>query len=175
MESNKPHLGYIVALILMFASLFLANIFNVIPDDLYTRLGSAISYKVLINFVFFLLALIALIFVYYKNVRKEQNNTISENIDSARKVELTKKEIDENYKFLLSNLSKEEKAILSEYIDNDTKTNYYNINDGVIGGLVSTQILYRSTNISQMGSVFSYNIQPWAWEMLRKNPKYLKI
>ncbi|MBU2802589.1 hypothetical protein HFV02_10085, partial [Acidithiobacillus caldus] len=41
---------------------------------------------------------------------------------------------------------------------------------GVVGGLVAEEIIYRSSSMGQFGAYFSYNIQPWAWDYLRKNP-----
>ena len=67
-----------------------------------------------------------------------------------------------------------EKKILSKYIDNNTRTEYFNFTDGVILGLVHEHVLYRTSNISDNPPVFPFNIQPWAWDYLRKHPELLK-
>ncbi|HDZ48225.1 hypothetical protein LCGC14_0209820 [marine sediment metagenome] len=73
----------------------------------------------------------------------------------------------------LHNLTPEEKAFLSGYITNNTRTQSAHYNDGMINGLVAATIIYRSSNLSQYHTTFPYNIQPWAWEYLQKHPEVL--
>lgn len=74
----------------------------------------------------------------------------------------------------LFDLTDEEKKVLSQYLDDNTRTEYFNFTDGVILGLVDEYILYRVSNSSDMPPVFPFNIQPWAWDYLRKHPELLK-
>lgn len=73
----------------------------------------------------------------------------------------------------LHNLTPEEKAFLSGYITNSTRTQSAHYNDGMINGLVAATIIYRSSNLSKYHTAFPYNIQPWAWEYLQKYPEVL--
>jgi hypothetical protein len=43
--------------------------------------------------------------------------------------------------------------------------------DGIRGSLVAKGIIYRSANVGNMIDGFDYNIQPWALDCLRENPK----
>ena len=83
----------------------------------------------------------------------------------ARKVEET--EID-----ILKHLTPVECKYLVNYIHKHTQTAYFAPSDGVVGGLESKGILYRSSSLGRVHN-FAYNIQPWAYEQLRKNPQLL--
>jgi Super-infection exclusion protein B len=43
----------------------------------------------------------------------------------------------------------------------------------VVNGLVSETVLYRSSNMSALGTTFPFNIQPWAWDYLNEHPELL--
>lgn len=73
----------------------------------------------------------------------------------------------------LKNLTKEEKEILSEYVNEGKATVPMEITDGVRGGLEAKNIIFRSSNMGMFGMLFSYNIQPWALEYLKKHKKLL--
>lgn len=73
----------------------------------------------------------------------------------------------------LQNLTPEEKEILRYYIEYNTRTQNLNIQDGIVQGLEHEVIIYRSSNMGSMVDGFAYNIQPWAWEHLRKHPELL--
>lgn len=74
----------------------------------------------------------------------------------------------------LNNLSPEEKALLKKYIDAETKTQYFDLQDGVAAGLKAVGILYRPTDMGDLEVGFAFNIQPWAWDHLRSNPQLLE-
>jgi len=73
----------------------------------------------------------------------------------------------------LKNLTQQEKKILNGFISNQTRTWSLDFTDGVVSGLESYKIIYRAGNMSNGGTYFSYNIQPWAWEYLNKHPELL--
>jgi hypothetical protein len=73
----------------------------------------------------------------------------------------------------LHSLSKSEKNVLRGYITKNTKSLVLSYMDGVANGLELTRIIYRSSTLGS-DSGFAYNIQPWAWEYLKKNPDLLK-
>ena len=69
-------------------------------------------------------------------------------------------------------LSPAEKRVLKEYIDQQTTTRHFSITDGVVGGLVAKDILFRSSSVGPR-MLFATNLQPWAWSYLRKHPEVL--
>jgi len=73
----------------------------------------------------------------------------------------------------LHSLTENEKQILRFYIAKQTKSNTLRFDDGVVQGLVSANIIYRSTDFGNMVEGFSYNIQDFAWERLNENPNLL--
>jgi hypothetical protein len=69
-------------------------------------------------------------------------------------------------------LTTEEKQILWQYIEGETRSLYLSIESGVVKGLVHDQIIYRSSSISTSGYgalTFAHNIQPWAWKYLNEH------
>jgi len=78
------------------------------------------------------------------------------------------------YQKLLHKLSPEEKAVLKQFLDKDTKTVTLDMSSGVAGGLRAQHVLYPSTNIGVGGTYLDHNIQPWAWDNLKKHPKLLE-
>lgn len=67
----------------------------------------------------------------------------------------------------LYQLTFEEKEILLGFILNQTKTQYLAYSDGVVNGLESAQIIYRSSNVGDLER-WAFNIQPWAWKTLHE-------
>ncbi|MHC1783053.1 MAG: super-infection exclusion protein B [Anaerolineaceae bacterium] len=68
----------------------------------------------------------------------------------------------------LNNLSKGEKKVLFDYIDQDQRTQYFEIGDGIIRGLEAEGFLFRSSTTGTMFS-WAFNIQPWVWKHIKKN------
>ncbi len=68
----------------------------------------------------------------------------------------------------LKNLTPEEKDILLGYLFPETRTQYFPINDGVVRGLEAESIIYQSSNVGDLDN-WSFNIQPWAWQLLKKH------
>lgn len=73
----------------------------------------------------------------------------------------------------LNTLTEGEKQILRFYISQQTRANTLRVDDGVVQGLVTAGIIYRSTQIGNMLEGFSYNIQDFAWEYLHEHPNLL--
>lgn len=73
----------------------------------------------------------------------------------------------------LRNLTTEEKQLLCGYILAKQKTQYFPIQDGVVMGLVSDKIIFQSSTLGFMTTGFAFNIQPWAWDYLRKHPELI--
>ncbi|MNW63366.1 hypothetical protein D3C74_415740 [compost metagenome] len=68
-----------------------------------------------------------------------------------------------------------EKRILLYYFVNGTNTQLLAFNDGTVGELAGYRIIQRASNVSRMGALFPFNLNPWAREYLAKNPELLKI
>lgn len=69
----------------------------------------------------------------------------------------------------LQKLTHDEKRILRQYIDRQKKTAYFDIEDGVVGGLEDHGIIYKSTNVGRADR-WAYNIVPDVWDYLQKHP-----
>jgi hypothetical protein len=74
----------------------------------------------------------------------------------------------------LSSLTPAEKRALQPYILKNQNSYAFDIADGVSGGLVAKQIIYRSSNVGFFRS-FAHNLQPWAREYLTQHPELLEI
>jgi hypothetical protein len=72
----------------------------------------------------------------------------------------------------LHNLTEEERNILQNYIGSGTKTQYLDMQSGVVNEMENDFIIYRSSNIGQLEE-WSYNIQPWAWDYLNEHLELL--
>lgn len=74
----------------------------------------------------------------------------------------------------LKDLTHQEKGILSFYIDKNTRTQSLDYTDGRVSELEWHKIIYRTSQLSKLGTYFDYNIQPWAWDYLKKHRSLLK-
>lgn len=72
----------------------------------------------------------------------------------------------------LHDLTPEERAVLRCYLENDTRTQRFPLDDGAVQELVSFGVLRVASSLGTRHS-FAYNIQPWAWDYLRANPRLL--
>jgi hypothetical protein len=77
-------------------------------------------------------------------------------------------------KRVLCILSPEEKNVLLGYLISDTKTRYFSLNDGIIGGLELKSIIYRSARTTQDDKQ-SFNMHDWVWEYFHKHPKFVAV
>ena len=68
----------------------------------------------------------------------------------------------------LHKLTTEEKEILLGFILNKTRTQYLAYADGVVKGLEAEKIIFQSSNVGDLER-WSYNIQPWAWNIINGN------
>lgn len=75
----------------------------------------------------------------------------------------------------LKHLTIEEKAILSKYITGKTKTQILDYRNGTVCELEAFKIIRQASNLSEYHTMFSYNIQPWAWEYLNKHKDLLHV
>lgn len=70
----------------------------------------------------------------------------------------------------LHKLTRGEKEILMWFMSGET-TVHRAVDDGVIGGLHASKIVYRSSNMFDFVDGVPYNLQPWAREYLEKHPE----
>lgn len=74
-------------------------------------------------------------------------------------------------------LTDEEKEILNIFIKGKTRSTSLSMKNGVVLGLEKRMFIIR---VGQLGTdaiswSFPFNIQPWAWEYLNKNPHLLDV
>lgn len=74
----------------------------------------------------------------------------------------------------LHELTPDEKAYLVPYVVEDANTQYFLIEDGVVGGLVQNGVLYQSSQIGSLVDGWAFNLQPWAKTYLKENPNLLE-
>ncbi len=97
------------------------------------------------------------------NVQKETLNLIDED------------DILQEQKYILENLSSDEKSILRQYTENDSASLQFSIQNGVVMGLKTKMILFMPSKLARGTSMItSFNMQPWVKEFLKKRPKLLE-
>lgn len=77
----------------------------------------------------------------------------------------------------LKNLNPDEKEVLRYYFTHNTRSQNLSVMSGVVKELESFRIIYRSSDLGggRPGpAMFSYNIQPFAWDYLKKRPYLLE-
>lgn len=75
----------------------------------------------------------------------------------------------------LHKLNAFEKKILLYYFIKGTNTQLLAFNDGTVRELEGYRIIQRTSNLSQWGVSFPYNLNPWAREYLTKHPDLLEL
>lgn len=73
----------------------------------------------------------------------------------------------------LNTLTEDEKQILRYYFANNTRANTLRMDDGVVQGLATDHIIYRSASMGNLIDGFAHNINDFAWEYIHKNPHVL--
>ena len=73
----------------------------------------------------------------------------------------------------LSNLARDEKEFLRIYIDEDQSSLSVPLSHGVASRLAGMRVLVRTSQLSNYSGDFPYALQPWAREVLLKNPQFL--
>jgi hypothetical protein len=76
-------------------------------------------------------------------------------------------------KKILVELTPEEQAYLIVYIDDRKVTESQTIDDGIVGELVSKNILFRSTEVVDRFYYTQFNMTSWARSVLAENPELL--
>lgn len=74
----------------------------------------------------------------------------------------------------LESLTPAEKQILRRYIAGNTQTITLDMSRGEHARLEAHGIIYRPSSVSRAFTNFDFNLQPWAWDHLRKNPELLR-
>jgi len=73
----------------------------------------------------------------------------------------------------LNRLTEDEKEILRFYIAQNTRANMLRIDDGVVQGLVTSGIIYRSARFGDAIYGWAHNINEFAWDYLQIQPDLL--
>ena len=73
----------------------------------------------------------------------------------------------------LHSLTPDEQRYLAPYVRENVNTQEFQVEDGVIGGLLAKEIVYRSSNVFDMVEGVPYNMQPWANKYLAEHLELL--
>ena len=74
----------------------------------------------------------------------------------------------------LKELTNSEKEILRRFIAGETRSQYLDFQNGDVNLLERERIIFMASSTGNLIRGMAYNIQPWAWEYLRKNRDLLK-
>jgi hypothetical protein len=75
----------------------------------------------------------------------------------------------------LRDLTRTEKEILKDYLEQDSMTQAFDCRNGSVIALENEHILYRASEISLEDLNFPFNLQPWARQYLRQHPELLSL
>jgi hypothetical protein len=82
--------------------------------------------------------------------------------------------VEEAHRRHLAELTPDEKAYLLPYIKDQANTQQFQIEDGIVGGLVAKGILYQASRVGYFGEGgWAFNMQSWARAALSENPRLL--
>lgn len=74
-------------------------------------------------------------------------------------------------------ITEDEKQILRYYIFKQTRTNYLDIRNGAVNGLVAANIIRRSSEVSMNvgfnNMIFAFRISDIAWQILNENTEFI--
>lgn len=74
----------------------------------------------------------------------------------------------------LHNLTPGERLILRRYIENQTRTQWLRLDDGVARELTVERIIRRASTQGHVLKGFPHNIDPWVWDYLNKSPELIQ-
>ena len=96
-------------------------------------------------------------------------------------VGLAKRQLDKigtwrTYKYILQNLSDEEKVYLKRFFDKGQTAIVFSMEDPVAQKLKTFKVISQpsGTSMAPLGMSLGF-IQPWVFEVLRKHPDYLEV
>lgn len=87
---------------------------------------------------------------------------------------LTQRSVRRHVVWKLNSLTEDEKQILRYYLFNNTHANSLRIDDGVVQGLVTDHIIYRSSTMGYALDGFAHNITDYVWDYIHANPQVLQ-
>lgn len=124
-------------------------------------------------FLFFLVLGLQPIVPFLTKKVIDRYNKKKEEEEEAKKEKEAKKQAEKK----LKNLTPEEKEILRYYINNNTRSQDLNIQNGVVSKLLSDGFIYLASQVSYGGMrgsfTFPVNINDLVWAYIHKNPEVL--
>lgn len=81
--------------------------------------------------------------------------------------------VDHILETIKNQLTEQEKVILRYYVNENVRAYYFRLSNGAVGHLCNLGILYRASTISRGGDQFSFAIQDFVLDFLKKNPGVL--
>jgi hypothetical protein len=80
------------------------------------------------------------------------------------------------HKAVLYSLTPPEMRIIADYFEQETDTQYFDLTDGVAGGLRAKGLIYPTSSLSIFPTgTFAYNLHPSVRETMRKNPAIMQV
>ena len=70
----------------------------------------------------------------------------------------------------LRNLTPEERGVLRGYVERQTRTRMFKLENGIVKGLVHADVIYLASGDGYVLEGFAHNIHDWAWDYLQKHP-----
>ena len=74
----------------------------------------------------------------------------------------------------LTSLLEDEKRILRGYLNDKTRSKYFRITNGTVNTLVGIGILQQASEKARGHDMYSFVIEPWAYEHLEQHPELLE-
>jgi hypothetical protein len=79
-----------------------------------------------------------------------------------------------NCKSRLKHLTSKEKTVLRRYLKEETRTQLFDCEDGVVSGLVAAGILYPAVKVADIFK-FPINMEFLVWKYLRSHPELVDV
>ncbi len=75
----------------------------------------------------------------------------------------------------LNQATPDERRFLATYLETESRTQMVSVTSGVVNELVAAGIIRQASNLSPTPTCFAHNIQPWAWNYLKKYPEIVGV
>ena len=168
-NSKNSKVVWLIPTLLMLAAILLDRIFGNLFDKVFPIVQQAIDYKTLLQVT--LLLLVLLVSLYFHSRQSVAN---SRTVKQTKRNLIAIEDLKQSRIALLENLASDEKALLKQCIENDSKSIRRGINDGVSMALRNKGILELSVPQIGIDYMWTYIVSEWPWELLKKSPKCLK-
>jgi hypothetical protein len=152
--------------------LLLPNLFGWLDEELIRTIEGFVGYGMLLSLLSILLLVIAYQRLSY-HLTNRDNSSAKASTEQSQADETDEEALRKSFEKHLHQLSPDEKALLKQFIDGNTKTKRLDLTHSTAMGLASRGILYRPVPQVTAYGLVTYALQHWAWEYLKKNSNLL--